>query len=416
MGKTTKIAKQDASVSYTGNWGGLAGGNEVQLEDAGNVSNGSGTFGVATRQLADGSGAGAVGLIEGTDYNNDSRLDTTGGSDVDIYDDSASGSFATGKVLRIVEDGVNVANTSTGLGLQVYAKDLTTLISPPSTQVYVDPARGKFVLPRPNYYAKCTDWTNAITSPEIGQATKVNGGGGEYTTDIKFGNGIWGSFASTNLYTKINLSDNFSSFNTGTISLWYKHIQSNSSVDLKFADASQCRARVWSYILDRYKALNLSDIGGTNTGTIMDNTNIPAVGTVNHIYMVWDTSNNLTGGKSVRVFLNGTEILSTTDASLVPTGLFVIIYSVDGATSAGLSNIKTWNHVVTEDPSWEYNSGTGREDALHTIYGSANGYKPVLDSSSDPDSGVGYYYIASTTTPASLDETDASGASAKWNI
>ena len=40
-----------------------------------------------------------------------------------------------------------------------------------------------------------------------------------------------------------------------------------------------------------------------------------------------------------------------------------------------IDNIKIWNEVIS-DTAWEYNSGTGVEDALHYIYGAGNGYEP----------------------------------------
>jgi len=398
MGKTTIIPKQDAAISYTGNWTGLAGGNEIQMEDAGNDSNASGTFGVTARQLADGDGAGAVGLIEGMDYNYDARLDDPAGNGVDIYDTSTGGALAENKYLRIVENGANIAETAGGGTkrsqiLEVYAKDLTQLISPPYDQVYVDPAKGKFVLPRPNYYTKCTDWTN-ITSPEIGQAIKTSNAGEFLDPTIKFGNGIWGSFSDVTKYIDLDLSDNFSSFDTGTLSLWYQHYQSNASVDIMFSDTSVNNyAKIYNYGGNRYKLLNLSAVGGTNSGAAMDNTNIPAAAITTHLYVVWDTGNGLDSSKSVRVFVDGVEVISTTDASLTFSKVRIRIYTVSAASSAAYSNIKTWEEVVSEDPSWEYNGGSGREDAMHYIYGSDNDYKPKLDSSTNPDSGVGYYYI-----------------------
>ena len=66
---------------------------------------------------------------------------------------------------------------------------------------------------------------------------------------------------------------------------------------------------------------------------------------------------------------------------------FIRIYSTEAASIT--DNIKIWNHIVSEDPEWEYNNYEGREDAIHPIYGVESGYKPNLAS---PNSGVGYYY------------------------
>jgi len=72
-------------------------------------------------------------------------------------------------------------------------------------------------------------------------------------------------------------------------------------------------------------------------------------------------------------------------------------------------NIKIWDHVVSEDPSFEYNSGTGREDALHEIYTSTGGYKPInLD--------VGYHYLPAVTDPAQLEEDGATEGYLTWDL
>jgi len=48
-----------------------------------------------------------------------------------------------------------------------------------------------------------------------------------------------------------------------------------------------------------------------------------------------------------------------------------------------------WDHVVSENPSWLYNGGVGRENALHYMYGAPD-YRPKLTG---PNNGVGYYYL-----------------------
>ncbi len=54
-----------------------------------------------------------------------------------------------------------------------------------------------------------------------------------------------------------------------------------------------------------------------------------------------------------------------------------------------LDNIVIWDHVVSENPSWLYNGGAGRENALHYMYGAPD-YRPKLTG---PNNGVGYYYL-----------------------
>ena len=54
-----------------------------------------------------------------------------------------------------------------------------------------------------------------------------------------------------------------------------------------------------------------------------------------------------------------------------------------------IDNLKWYTHNVTDDPEWEYNVGTGREYALHPVYGEDAGYMPMLSDRS----GVGYFFI-----------------------
>lgn len=60
-----------------------------------------------------------------------------------------------------------------------------------------------------------------------------------------------------------------------------------------------------------------------------------------------------------------------------------------GGASAHLDNLVIWDHVVSENPSWLYNGGVGRENALHYMYGAPD-YRPKLTG---PNNGVGYYYL-----------------------
>jgi hypothetical protein len=54
-----------------------------------------------------------------------------------------------------------------------------------------------------------------------------------------------------------------------------------------------------------------------------------------------------------------------------------------------VDNLKWYTHNVSDDPEWEYNSGMGRENALHPVYGVEAGYAPMLSDRS----GVGYFFI-----------------------
>lgn len=125
------------------------------------------------------------GLVSGTHYQYERRLDASltedpnygfnrtdiGDPSGGIYDTAASGALSTSpnnKFFRIVDNAKNVRFTGTnGLGLIIIAKDLSTnKITPPKTQCYVDPARGRFILPRPNYFCKC-DSVDELSNPTL---------------------------------------------------------------------------------------------------------------------------------------------------------------------------------------------------------------------------------------------------------
>jgi hypothetical protein len=117
--------------------------------------------------------------------------------------------------------------------------------------------------------------------------------------------------------------------------------------------------------------------------------------TWSHMYIVWDKNANLYDNRTLRFFLNGTEVAYSSTAILqgVPTlvGTVSAGYSLGGDIKLFVDNIKMWSHVPTEDPEFEYNSGTGREGAIHAIYASANDYAPALTGTNN---GVGYFQAA----------------------
>jgi hypothetical protein len=111
--------------------------------------------------------------------------------------------------------------------------------------------------------------------------------------------------------------------------------------------------------------------------------------------VVWDASGGLEGGKTVRVWINGSNELSMSD-TIDTTHLSATIMNgrhggsfmnTDDLGFAWMDNLKIWNDVASEDPSWTVGVP---EEALHPIYGPANGYTPKLTG---PGNGVGYYYV-----------------------
>jgi hypothetical protein len=402
--KTNAINKQNANIVYGGPWTGLAGGNEVQLEDASDISNGEMSFGSGGRQLVDTSGADAVGLIEGTDYNYDELLDDATGSGVDIYDDSASGAFASEKVLRIVENGKNVTD-ATGLGLKVRAKDLSSLVVPPKDEVYVDPNSGKLVMPQPSFWCK-HESINNLLNPEIFNPNKLpNYVIGTYYDIVggKFGNCVrfydYSSDTSKSSYYRPFGSSIIS--NKGTLSCW---------MGITYTEGGNQITICIIYIGDAINICTQDIYTGVNNTTVNGTYITSSLGPWQHIYIIWDSEGNLSGGKYGKVFLNNSLIWSSSSI-LNLTGIISLYANVRNMSLSTVlfDNLKIWDHVVSEDPSFEYNSGAGREDALHEIYGASNDYKPYQPK-------VGYYYLSDSTSPASLAESDAVGSNVIWTI
>jgi len=418
--KTSQISKQALGIDYTGSWTGLSVGTEVQIEDASNISFGAGTFGYDPNsvtdglQFADGTGSSAAHLVEGTDYNYDEYLDNTTGG-VDIYDDNASGAFDSGKYFRIVENGKNIID-GTGLNLRVVAKNLSSNITPPDTECWVDPKIGKFILPGPVFASNCESLSNILTPNR-----NISGNipsiiytlGGTYTEGTgKFGNcvGIGNPVAGISSQTEIILIPE-PSFTTCAISLWIK------------SDTSWTWPKF--YIGDKYIEFvtpgsdtyirRTSDTG--IVATVLNTLGLSPE-TWYHIYIIMDEAKGISGGKSISVLKDNVELISYAGDIDISGGKISIVnstYSGSYSSLLSLDNIKIWNDVLDEDAAWLYNSGTGREQALHkTLYASGNNYAPLLDDSSTPDSGVGYYYIPTANTPASLTEASYSGASVKW--
>ena len=398
MSKVNTIARLDPRIVYTGAaWTnlGTAAQNPVAggVTSATNATNGRGQFGVGSGALngysiMKGTGAGITPMVSGVDFTYDSRLDALGGSNVDVYDDNTAGNLDSGKYFRIVEGAGNIASSiypkspgTPSYGLQIVAKDLTTEVSPPKTQCYVDPVKGKFVLPRPIYWSKMESLANATTGAEIGSATCATA---IIEQAIKFGNGL--VQVNTNYADFFNIAN--SVLSSGTISFWsYTNISTNAFHRIYIDDAST----TW---------LSLGSPNGNSI--IVNNVEVATSaawgsGTF-HIYIVWDYNKGLSGGKSIRVFKNGVENLSTTVT--LPTFTSNIIFRAYIWNSwLGWDNVKIWNHVVTEDPAFEYNSGTGRESALHYIYGSANNYAPAITGAGN---GVCYDWTSLPTDPVKL--------------
>jgi hypothetical protein len=395
MPKITLVEKQDALVAKSGNdWLGGGTGTEVQIENIWRVfSNTGGFFGPGGRELATSTGTSAVALIEGTDFEYGLAIDGSDAGGYDIYDTGDSGSFSSGKCIRVVHDGTNIAS---GLNLNVIAQNLSgnLAVSPTGTQCFVDPKRGKFLLPRPSYWVKMES-DHSIEFPELqeGGSLFIK----DYVYDLDYFTGKFGKclrlMAETGAGTQVRMYPNgiTTTLDTGSFSGWVQHYPDNNHFRIHFGGS------------DNYVKVETNLVSIYLSGSLVTSAAVSTDDSIFHkIYVVWDIDGSLTGGKTVRVFLDGTttEVCSTTSEWI--SGYCYLIGSVSEASDVLekyneilLDNFKVWNHVVTEDPSWDWGGGSGIEGALHSIYGS-NAVPGSLT--------VGYFYITKTSTPFSLDE------------
>jgi len=457
MAFTESIEKQAANISYNGtSWTGLAGGNAVTLENASNILNGQSTFGTVLgttrgKPLINGAGTGKVVLAQGVDFQYNQRLDASTTEDATdgfgttaggIVDTGISGALASGKYIRAVENTKNIKD-ATGLNLKVYAKDLGMPKDSPTYNIAnVDPITGKLVLPRPYYYNGLLNATE-VNNPNIrgtndpSTSYAFSGYSSEGAESVKFSKG-WYVYTSTNtnasqsgdgwrkLYTGIPaIPPAFNVSTKGTVSFW-ANTNVNSVGDSSFktgagyaytgfviSEVAGIKILIFRYV-DCYGSVTSKLYLYINNSIVATSASDISNGTTYHIYAVWDQAKGLTGGKSVRVFLDNVEAVSTTNDlpdALTNTSPYFYLYTYASASGmfaawgwgnakSSLSNCKYFTHVVSEDPAWEYNSGTGRELAMHSIYGATSSYEylPKLVS----PGGLGYFYLTDSTSPATL--------------
>ncbi len=377
-------------------WSFTTGSRMVNLEDPENSAFGFGTFGDL-----DGSAPEITGRILTTGYGMN-LIDLPGisydQSLAAIFDPGVSGDLAEGTFIRIVENGKNIMDAA-GLALTPYAKSFADgYLSPPPDRVYIDPERGQFVLPGPNYWCKCENISSSLNNPVIAEsAYEYNSSGKVWASPLvgKFGNGFAVDMDPNYDYNGSNLQirpfgPGFCS-ESGTISLWNQHIfvlvGDNSSYAVTGIKFGNSRVE-FEKNLARGNTAKLY-VGGTEVGTTIVSTD-----DMQHIYLLWDRNSGLSGGKSIRIFYNNSEILSY--SGVIDTGIGSVEItgwawrSTSGTERVYLDNIKVWNHVVSEDPAWLHNTGTGREDALHIIYDVNRDYTPAVTGNGN---GVGYYYL-----------------------
>lgn len=401
-----KILKTSSAVTTQGAITTNVTPNIITLESTTSPSNGYGYLGGSTATLCDSTNAA---LAAETQFQYDKRLDASTTQDAvngfgsvagGIYDTGNSGAFASGKCLRIVENAINVATT---LGLQVWAKYMPTtssLVNPPYNMCYIDPISRLFVLPRPAYWSKCESLAG-LTTPEILVGNIV-------TPSIEFNNGSIGYAVGkfNNAFTWSGSASAACVYNTGILfpssgmMSYYAATSLGAGKEqlLTVGDSSDLFSLILGGVSTQY--YNILKLNGSSIQTAYNSMDV-----YKHVFIIWDTAKGITGGKSISVYLNNTEILSSTATlpTLASTYIRVRLWSSGGtgADYVGIDNLKIWSYMTNyaDMITMEYNAGTGRETALDSRYQSSNNYQPILTGTS----GVGYISkVDSPTSPFTI--------------
>jgi len=229
----------------------------------------------------------------------------------------------------------------------------------------------------PIYWSRCESIGN-LTNAEIGVFGPYVTGSFMGASGVKFGNGVYNfgpggygfSTMSGSIYPKGN---DIAGFDAGTLSFWGM-VSSDATAGYFTVSAYQ------SYLNGNISLTMETVSGGSWYDRMVLYVNGSAVvtygisrGVVYHVYMIWDRSRGLQDGKSIRVFVNGVEAMSSSVVfnSTVGQKPYVTLYGSQanwddwGGASAHLDNLVIWDHVVSENPSWLYNGGAGVEDAMH---------------------------------------------------
>lgn len=426
------------SMAPAAPWLFWAGAIQVQLESASNQYHGFATFGSNGINhgftLRDNWGSPLNGFI-----NFDQIINS-------IMDPGISGPLGSDKYLRIVHRDGNISS----LGLTPVVKVINDpqYDAPENGTYYIDPVSGRLLLPRPSYWSKF-ETIDEITNPML-QDDKNLPSTSEYHNIItesiahgKFGNTLVArsiiNGASAELYNTRDIypfGSNKLNHSKGTVSAWvrlYVSTTTNSILGKAEGRGSVVVIHLDTpgiAIYDFFVALVYSiDIDGNPSGVILINgltdnstsnpmpmpiqisTNCILNDFWHHIYIVWDISGHLAGSKLARVWVDGIERASVPSFTAESNYLFPNLSSsilsstlnayckteglgVKTADSqAQIDNLKFFRGVTIEDPSWEYNNGAGRENALHYIYGPDPDGNPEYDYRprlTGPSSGVGY--------------------------
>lgn len=244
----------------------------------------------------------------------------------------------------------------------VISEDPAWLTTIEGSEDYFSPATGD---KGPVYWSKCENNDNLINA-EITSGTTPTISTDLLTGTGKFGNCVYYAvhWDDPRLYNYINFNpfgNTPHDFSKGTLSVWIK-IQSNYNDDpigrWGFGDSNLLRVYL-NKDINVPNTVNLTVNGTTRTVNT-------SFGSWQHLYMVWDSDKKLSGGNSVKVFLNGVELsnLSTSDnlsenlSNIVFKNDWLLSTILDKSLSVSMDNIIIWDYVISEDPSYIAESET----------------------------------------------------------
>lgn len=394
---TKKVRKQGADINYYGSgWSGFVSGDQIELY---NITTSSYSSGMFRDPIATTNDSSSRILTDDVDFIWNNSIDT-------FFDTSTGGVLAEDTAFRLVHDTKNIKD-ATGLNIQnIVAKDSTSessWSSPPIDTCYIDPIEGKFLLHQPIFK---TIWTN-IDNHIIGKSYNskiINYIDVEYINNVnKFTNTL--SIRTTSLgaasqpYVAASMKPLGDSYlpilDSGVMSCWLKLANSESEHTLIKFFGHEIKIGTRNAIKNAYIKSNSGAFYSLNDDWYPETSWF-------HLFIVWDKNAGLTGSKTFRAFLNGvtTAIFEDDNDLITNNDLEIIFYdsSTDFYNSTVLGPMTIWGDVFTEDPTFEFNSGNGREDSISLMYGSSNNYKPKLFK-------AGQNFIEETDTPLIVPQT-----------
>ncbi|MBN2546780.1 MAG: hypothetical protein JXB50_13350 [Spirochaetes bacterium] len=346
-------------------------------------------------------------LLAGVDYRYGEMLR--------IYDyNNGDIPLARGKYLRINYNDVNIASIKEigGLGLTPIARDLSNdennkYLTPLPGNFFIDPASGKFILPRPVYWSYCSSIGN-LENANIGTAEVENYNSRLNVINVphKFDSGIRikckNPRKDNSKYLNITpVCYNSGLENEGSISLWVMGDFSGESWNNESFTPYKFR-----YYFNEHDYVNIDltlktdtflgqplpvpphyrhrvylKVNGTSryvTCNIRRN--------IKHIFITYDKD------EGIDIYLDNNKIISYY-GSFTPSNNPYLQFRVYGTLLLNIDpeisfdNIKIWNKKMA-DPSFEYNENIGRERALYDIYKMEDDYEPSASYFK-----VFYYYL-----------------------